>query len=336
MSGSSIYFPVGLEAKKQEYLLEQKLKFYGDEKEINLLDKIADEIPDKDIVGELYRTTSVIGMDELEDLEENGDAKERSITEGYSIQIKKRRKANIIPITAETARDWWRSKNWLKEFIEANYPVCIRTVLADFIRLIDRGGLTAGHELFNNSTKNSTDSSGDLGYDGKPMIALSGNNHVAKDGNTYYNGVATELTGADGLTNFLDAHILLTSTNAKTEAGVPFELQGKKLFFLGNTQQAAYADMITNSQLNASTSTNAKTPKTFQSRYEILETTRFTNSNQWAIGVCKFGLVYKIFEPIIDYWTAPKSQKQYALIAQDYMIGCKNFRTIVGSNFSTS
>lgn len=79
----------------------------------------------------------------------------------------------------------------------------------------NEGGALAGNAVFNGTSEDLTDSSGDLLYDGVPLFALSGNNHVPKGGGTgYYNSVPGITLTAD---NFQTVYNLHTATNNRDE-----------------------------------------------------------------------------------------------------------------------
>ena len=90
-------------------------------------------------------------------------------------------------------------------------------------KIFINGGFTAGHAVFNQSTAGRVDPQGDFIYTGKPFFALTGNNHPAKDGSTYFNSLgALSLTS----TNLQTSYNQMTNTNNVTQNLVtPIEWQ---------------------------------------------------------------------------------------------------------------
>lgn len=106
---------------------------------------------------------------------------------------------------------------WARERAEAFGRILANTKEESFFRLFNKGGFLAGDEIFINTVPGVNDqgSAAGLYIDGKPVFALSGNNHPALNGSTYYNATANALNYA----NFKTAVQLVEGTNNRDEYG---------------------------------------------------------------------------------------------------------------------
>ncbi len=106
-------------------------------------------------------------------------------------------KSKVADLLSKLAKSWGMSEVVEKETYAST--------------VFNSGGTLAGNAVFNGTSDDLTDSSGDLLYDGVPFFALSGNNHTTKGNSTgFYNSVASlTLTPA----NFETIYNLHTATN---------------------------------------------------------------------------------------------------------------------------
>jgi len=320
----------GLQADLHKWYWESADPYYKSYSPI--YPKIADVRKLSEIKGPFYQTTSALGLDELPEKKENESIQEHQISEGYTIYIKKRTHAIKIPITYELSRDFWRAKDFLRDFIKKNGPQAVlNTFEKALANIFNYGGYTSGADIFDNSIPGILSPSyGNLCYDGKPFFTLQGNERSAKNGDTYYNGLGLTLD----FDNLKTAHNLLTGTNAKREDGSPFDNTQNKIIVVP-TQLALDTDRLINSTLIPDSNNNDKNP--LKGEYEIIVNPHFTTSTSWAIGRKGFGIVMFLPDgPTFDVWEDMDTKQIKANILVDFAIGVTNWRGWVGSNFPTS
>jgi hypothetical protein len=105
-------------------------------------------------------------------------------------------------------------------------------------KLYNKGGYTSGHAIFNNFVNGSTTAgiTNGLLYDGKPLFALSANNHPNWLGvNTYFNATANSLSEA----NLRTAKIQINVTNAKDELDRQYQQRATTLMVPPNLEDSA-------------------------------------------------------------------------------------------------
>jgi len=112
---------------------------------------------------------------------------------------------------------------WMRERATAFGFQLAQKKETEFAKLFNQGAKTAGHDIFNNFVPgvNNQGAANGLLYDGKPWFALTGNNHTALDGNTYFNATANALTA----TNLTTALVRMRATNNRDELGRRIRLQ---------------------------------------------------------------------------------------------------------------
>lgn len=106
---------------------------------------------------------------------------------------------------------------WVKERAENFGRVLANTKEESFFRLFNKGGFLAGDEVFVNTVPGVNDQGSATGLyiDGKPVFALSGNNHPALNGSTYFNADTNALNYA----NWKTGAIAMEGTNNRDEYG---------------------------------------------------------------------------------------------------------------------
>ncbi|MBA3052756.1 MAG: hypothetical protein FP827_06695, partial [Candidatus Omnitrophica bacterium] len=222
-------FIKGMAADMHEWYWEAADPFYKSYSPI--YPKFMTVKPLSEIKGSFAQMTSAIAIDKLPQKEEGGSIQEYQASEGFTVYIAKKRFYGKSPVTFELDADFPRVKNFIRDYIKSNMPAAIENTKESLATdLFNYGGVILGHDVYDNATKNNTPSYGKLAYDAVCAINLSDNLRTAKNGSTYYNGLALALTGANGFDNLKTAHTLFTSTNAKQENGAPFDnSQNKKI-----------------------------------------------------------------------------------------------------------
>lgn len=295
----------------------------------------------KEIKGAYHKTTSAVGAQELDDLDDYGVAKIDLPQEGYPVYALKKAKAKVIDVPRIISRDWWRTADFIKTYMKENGAKMVETtkekIVADLFRY---SGVLLGASAFNNDSTDANLTTGytNFIYDGKPWIALSGNNHTAKNAATYYNGIAITTNSASGqangvnFTNALTMWNLLTSTNANMENGAPFDNSQDVSIVCSKAAKPDW-DVVNNSTLNPDNAENATNPLagTFK---KIIGSPYFKASTQ-SVMFRKQGVVVWFGEPQFEFWETKNPNVFHGQIILDYARMVKNFRLAVGNNCPT-
>lgn len=321
-------FIKGMAADMHEWFWEAADPFYKSHKK--LYPKFMTVKPLSDIKGAFAQITSAIGINRLPEKKENAAITEFNPSEGFTVYLAKKRFYGKSPVSFELNEDFPRIREFLRDYIKSNMPQAIENTKEWLATdLFNYGGYTSGADIFNNATLNNTPSYGSLAYDAKPMITLSGNNRTAKNGSTYYNGLALALS----MDNLKTAHTLFTATNAKMENGEPFDNSQDKILMVPQALELT-SDQLINSTLIPGNNNNDKNP--LKGAYEIIVNPRMSTATSWAL-VRKEGLVmYVSDDPDFDFYEDKETKTLKATFGFTVALGVKNFRTVVGSNFPTS
>jgi hypothetical protein len=222
----------------------------------------------------------------------------------------------IANIVKEVASGWGEGLNMTKETYYAT--------------IFNKGGLTAGHEIFNGSiTGVVTDPSGDLLYDGKPLFNLTGNARTAKSGTTYYNGISLALS----VPNLQTAYSLQTSTNAYDDNGDRIYLKPDTLLIppaLHFTAKSVLENewVGSNANLDINPVQNLVTP---------IEWAYLSDASAWFLGVKQKGL-YAIERKsgVLTSWQDNDTGSFYIKIDARFGVMIDNWRYWIGSNVDVS
>lgn len=321
-------FVKAMTADMHEWFWEAADPFYKKHKPI--YPKFMTVKPLSDIKGAFAQTTSAIGVNRLAEKKENAAIAEYNASEGFTVYLAKKRFYGKSPVSFELNEDFVKLKAFVRDYIKSNMPEAIENTKEWLATdLFNYGGFLAGADIFDNATRNNTPSYGSLAYDAKPMIALSGNNRTAKNGNTYYNGLALALT----MDNLKTAHTLFTATNAKKENGEPFDNSQDKKLIVPQALELT-ADQLINSTLIPGNNNNDKNP--LKGAYEIIVNPRLTTATSWALTRQEGLVMYTSQNPDFDFYEDKETKTLKATFGFTVALGVKNFRTVVGSNFPTS
>lgn len=331
----------GLVPNAYKYIWEGRDSLYKSYKPF--YPKLSEIKPLSEIKGGFEKSTSVIGADEMGDLIDYGTANEDKPVEGYSVYWTIKQKAEKFKVPAEVMRDMkHRAENWLKDYSKNVIPKMIETTKERIVASVYKyGGYTSGHAIFNQDKAdvNLTTGYTSFCYDGKPLFALSGNNHTAKDGNTFYNAIAITTASNSGqsngvnFANALTMWNLLTTTNAKMENGQEFD-NGQDVSILCAKQNGPDWDVIQNSTLNPDNAQNASNPMKGMFK-EIIASPYITTAAQ-SVMFRKEGLITYFGEPQIVFYTLNDPDVFYVKVKLEYAIAPKNFRPFVGNNCPVS
>jgi len=279
--------------------------------------------------------TSGIGLGKLTERGQSEPITYDNLKEGYQTQIKMREFSSAFKISSKMQQD--TPENKIRDFarsVAMEWAQSVINTKEDFAaKFFNNGGLTAGHDVFDNTDELYTDPTGKLCYDGKPFFNLSGNNRSAKGhATTYYNGLGSALDG----TTIQTAYTLMTSTNNRNERGdkvminpnivlIPPALKFTAETILNST---ALITGINGTLGNANTNQNLLTP---------IEWQYLTDVDAWFIGEARKGLVwYDRTMPEIRTWIDESTRDIHYSISLRFGAGVKNWRYWVGSNFATS
>jgi hypothetical protein len=286
------------------------------------------------LVGAYDQDTAGIGLGQLSERPEGNDIVASNPLEGYTVIGKARTFSNSFMLTMEFVEDATPEKmsSVMQGFASTWASGVINTKETFAAKLFNFGGFTAGRHdpLDNTITGVITDSSGDLIYTGKPFFALTGNNHPAKDGSTYYNSLgALSLTGA----NLQTAYNLMTNTNNYDERGEKIMLRPDTLLIPPALRFTAKT--ILDSELLPGGANNDI--NVTQNLVSAIEWQYLTDTNGWFVGSRGKGL--KFLErkaPVIDFFQDDISKKYYATIDARFGGMVTDWRHWVAANISTS
>ena len=184
------------------------------EKEKVVFDQLYDTAT-SDAAYEQY--TSAIGPGKLTEVGETVALPSHPIAEGYTVYCKNKKYADTCELSYETIDDNQKLKNVVKDWMSQIGTTTALTLEVEHAALFNTGGFTSGNTAFDNSIAGVISPAyGSFLYDGKPLFALSGNNHTAKNGSTYYNSLGTRTLSGSTLEEMTK---LISVTNAFSESG---------------------------------------------------------------------------------------------------------------------
>lgn len=331
----------GLVPNAYAYIWEGRDEFYKTYKPI--YPKLAVIKSTNEIKGGFEKSTSIIGADEMSDQTNYGIAQEDNPQEGYPVYWTIKTKSKKFKVPREVMRDMkHRAENWIKTYAKNVVPRMIETTKERIVAAPYKyGGYTSGHTIFNqdDADLNLTTGYTSFCYDGKPLFALSGNNHTAKDGNTYYNATAITTDSASGqangvnFANALTMWNLMTYTNAKMENGQEFD-NGQDVSVVCSKPCGPDWEVIQNSTLNPDNAENASNPLKGMFK-DIIASPYITTSTQ-SVMFRKEGLVAYFGEPVLSFYEENDPETYWLKVYLDYAIAPKNFRAFMANNAPTA
>lgn len=323
----------GMKADMHTWFWEATDKIY--KKLQRYYDKMAEVLPVSEIKGGYWKGTSAIGVTELQDRINYGKLYEDKPQEGYIVYGTIKQKNIAIQVPREMERDWHRTKDWMKDYINKNWPQAVEVSKEKIVaNLYNYGGYTSGHTVFNNDDATipvSTYTSPDLCYDGKPFFDLAGNERTAKNNSTYYNAVA--LSGVT-FANAKAMYILLTSTNNKMENGNPFD-NSQDLIVVTHTANKLDWDVVNNSTLNPDVATNPTNPLKGAFK-EIIANPYLLTPGFSCIQRKGMGIKFWVSDAKFNFWEENNPPGLWGSVIFDYAICVQNFRPFVGNNAPVS
>ena len=279
------------------------------------------------------KSTTGIGLGQLSERKEGDSIVASNPLEGYTPVGKVRTWSNSFFLSQEFVEDADPNKlaNSMKGFTQSWARGVVNSKENFASDFFNKGGFTAGHDVFNNNlTGELSDPEGDLIYTGKPFFALTGNNHPAKDGSTYFNsGGALSLSS----TNLITGYQRMTNSNNFDERGEKIALRPDTLLHPSaltfTAKTILESDRIVGSANNDINVT--------QNLVQPLEWQYLTDTDGWFLGVKKQGLVFlERKSPVIDFFQDEKDKKFYATIDARWGAYVENWRFWYAANISTS
>lgn len=279
------------------------------------------------------KETSAVGLGKLSERKEGNDIVASNLLEGYTVIAKNRTFSDSYFMTMEFVQDTPPEKisNILRSYAQTWAEGVTATKENFAAAFFNYGGYTAGHDIFNGTiTGVIDDPSGDFIYDGKPFFALSGNNHPAKNGSTYYNSLgALSLSEA----NLQTAYTLMTTTNNRNERGEIIQIMPDTLLIPPALHFTAKT--LLESELKVGSANNDK--NSVQNLVSPIEWQYLSDTDGWFLGARGKGLkFYERLSPVIDFYQDEVSKKYYATIDTRFGAAVTNWRYWVASNISTS
>lgn len=296
---------------------------------------MADVANTSEIKGGFWKGTSAIGATELEDRDNYGLTAEDRPIEGYPVYATIKQKALKVKVPKEVSRDWHRTRDFLKEYVQKNWPLAIEVTKEKLAaKFYNTGGVTAGDKIFINDDADlnlTTYTTNDLIYDGIPWFARTGANHTAKDDQTYFNaGALSGVTFANAKTMYN----YLTDTNAYMENGQAFDNSQDLMITCAKALQLDW-EAINNSTLNPDNAQNEA--NTLKGAFKkILGNPYLTTATMSVMHRESMGLKLWFSEPKFSFWEENDPPQLWASVQLDYAGAVQNWRTHYANNAPTS
>ena len=174
------------------------------------------KVKNKDVSGAGDKETQILGAGGLvRHLVEGQDVVFKAPIQGWEYLVKYWTFSDGLSLSKEAVEDTVKLGNLLRDLANT-WGKSVRVTKETFAaRFFNEGGKTSGDYVYNGTHTGNTDSSGDMLYDGKPMFAISANEHTTKGTGTYVNSVAAYSSVTP--TNFELLYNLHTATNNRDE-----------------------------------------------------------------------------------------------------------------------
>lgn len=320
----------GMKAEMHDWYWESEEKAYKDIKPI--YPRITEVHGLDEIKGGYWKSTSALGATRLEDRTAQGKYQEDNSVEGFTVYATIKDKALTKECPRELKRDWHRTADWLKDYINKNMPAAVSTTKDEIATdLYNYGGYTSGDDVFDNDDTQlnlTTYTTSNLGYDGLPMINRSDNLRTAKSGSTFYNGVAlANISYANALTMYK----LYIDTNAYKENAHPFDNSGNIIIMCKGSNVPDW-QIVNESTLNPDNANNPKNPLKGVFKDVIANPYLTTANFSCMLRDKNPGIKYFVGDPYFNFWEENNPEAYWASVIIDYAIGFTNFRFMIANN----
>lgn len=278
--------------------------------------------------------TSAIGPGAITEVAEGASIPRQSAQEGYTVYCANKKYPTELPLTNESIDDNQKVANFLKAWAAGLGESIRNKQESTHAAIFNYGGYTSGNSAFDNSIAGVlTPSYGSLIYDGKPLFALSGNNHPAKNGSTYYNSIAAlPLSGAN-LETLLK---LISVTNAFNEAGMEVQIMPDTLLMQYGTTNYYKAKRLLESIGDVEGGHEGVT-NVWKGSLNLIGWRFLNDSDAIYVGCAKKGLKSLNRMPLkIDYYEDQNTDSQIVRSRARWGNCVTNFRNWVAANLPTS
>jgi len=271
--------------------------------------------------------TSAIGLGILLEKPEGENIQAEEPMESYTIICKNRTFGRKVQFSYESIKDS-KKGSLLEQTVSTWGEAVVRTKETFYSNFFNKGTLTAGHDIFNNTiTGVVDDSTSNSIYDGKVFFD---SDHPDRVGNTYSN-IATTRTLTHS--NLETTYLTYTSTNNRDERGNVFELTPDVLLI--NPALKFTAQVILNTSLipgSQDNDTNVLSSIVAPQEWSYIEDT-----DAWFLGKRKMGLMATDREDInLDFYQDDENLDYFARIFLRYGGCVTNWRYWFSCNQSDS
>lgn len=249
------------------------------------------------------------------------------------VHIAKRRgfsKKWLYPKELLEAMDFDGIMAWQRERSQAFGAALARVKEEDFAKVFNKGAYLAGHEVFQNviAGVNNQGSAAGLYVDGKPLFALSGNNHTSLGGGSYYNATAN----AFSLANLKTARVLLEATNNRDERDQRISVKADLVLCPRNIEEDVIE--VLKARGKSDTANNAANAV---ADLQCFAWSYLEDTDAWWVLQAKQGITfYDDDEVVFEIGEDPDTRSQ-ALYAHSYWaISAHDFRFMVSNALATS
>ena len=301
----------------------------------DVVDKVSNQIMDVQTSDASYEQyTSAIGPGAITTVVEGASIPSQSAQEGYTSYCANKKYATMLPLTNEAIDDNQKIANFLKTWAGKCGESFANKEETDNMRLFNNGGFLAGDSIFDNSIAGViTPTYGNLIYDGKPFFALTGNNHPAKNGATYYNSIASLTLSAQNLETIIK---LIAVTNAFDEAGMEISIMPDTLLVQYGSTNYYKAKRILESIADVD-ATQAGITNVWKGSLNLVGSRFITTANAFYVGCAKKGIIALARKPLtIDYEEDFETDSQRVRLRMRRGRLVTNFRYWTAANLATS
>jgi hypothetical protein len=272
--------------------------------------------------------TTAVGMGDMLEKPEGEDLRADNPLEAYTIVCKNRTFGRMVRFTYEAIEDAQKGGNLLKTTVGQWAKSVARSKDRWYADLIDRGALTAGHTIFDNTIPGVvTDSSGNKIYDGQTFFASA---HPDKVGGTYNNtGGTTSLSH----TNLKTYYTTYTSTNAFDERGNEIENEPNVLIVKADELFNARV-ILANTAIPGSADNDINV---LAAIVGLMQWQRLQGTSIWLLGRRKAGLMgLERQDALIDFYQDETNKDYYATIFLRWGGCITDWRPWIASNLDTT
>jgi hypothetical protein len=330
--------PKGLSADLHKWEWEAK-KDYDSNEGTPDAEKIVTIEPMSKVKGSFYQSTTAVASDKLEDKDDYGVSATDNPQEGFTIYGVKKQKSIKTAVTAEVAKDWHRTADFLKSYVQANVPEMIYNTKNDIVfSALNKGGFTSGDPIFNNNSSdmNVPSQTANLPYD---AVSWFNSAHTNKAGSSFSNVFSSTAASPSGVSNGIEyanalaMYVRFTGTNAKKENNSNFN-NTKDIKIVTSVQGALDWDTIINSTLVPSNANNAI--NSIKGKIgEVIGSNLITTATQ-SVMFRKKGLKLFMTDVKYEYWEEKEPDKFWFRCSLDYIFCVENWRFALSNNAPTS